>query len=133
MNTPSTLTHPASNAQSMRDKVRRQVLWNRLIAVVEEVAKVLLRNAFGAVTRDGDVFINNEPRCGTGHPFDFVVVTLVFLDQRLVSFVASTRHVIDIGGRGFPADVRSAYEEGLWIPHLHLMRGGLLNVTLQDF
>ena len=36
--------------------IRMQVMWNRLIAVVEEQAQALLRTAFGAITREaGDL------------------------------------------------------------------------------
>lgn len=41
---------------AMREELVRQVLWNRLIAVVEEQANVLLKTAFGAITREaGDL------------------------------------------------------------------------------
>jgi N-methylhydantoinase B len=41
---------------SMKQKLARQILWNRLIAVVEEQANVLLKTAFGPITREaGDL------------------------------------------------------------------------------
>ena len=40
----------------MNKKLVRQILWNRLIAVVEEQANVLLKTAFGTITREaGDL------------------------------------------------------------------------------
>jgi N-methylhydantoinase B len=40
----------------MRTQLVRQILWNRLIAVVEEQANVLLKTAFGTITREaGDL------------------------------------------------------------------------------
>ncbi|MBU3738765.1 MAG: hydantoinase B/oxoprolinase family protein [Rhodoferax sp.] len=75
----------------------------------------------------GDVLITNDPWMGTGHLFDFVVVTPVFLQSRLVAFFASTCHTIDVGGRGFTADAQSVFEEGTCIPHLKIMRQGTLN------
>ncbi|MEW6687602.1 MAG: hydantoinase B/oxoprolinase family protein [Pseudomonadota bacterium] len=40
----------------MKQQLVRQILWNRLIAVVEEQANVLLKTAFGAITREaGDL------------------------------------------------------------------------------
>jgi N-methylhydantoinase B/oxoprolinase/acetone carboxylase alpha subunit len=157
--------------------IRTQVMWNRLIAVVEEQAQALLRTAFGSVAREagdlsagvydlqgrmlaqavtgtpghvnsmaaavghfmqrfpvssmqpGDVFITNDPWLGTGHLFDYVVVTPVFAPatQRPVALFASTCHTIDVGGLGFSADARSVYEEGTCIPHLRLASGGRLN------
>jgi N-methylhydantoinase B len=38
------------------EAIRTQVMWNRLIAVVEEQAQSLLRSAFGTITREaGDL------------------------------------------------------------------------------
>ena len=110
--------------------IRTQVMWNRLIAVVEEQAQSLLRTAFGTITREagdlsagvydtsgrmlaqamtgtpghvntmatavghfftwypvatmqpGDVYITNDPWLGTGHLFDYVVMTPVFLGDK---------------------------------------------------
>ena len=42
--------------QNAHDAIRTQVMWNRLISVVEEQAQSLLRTAFGAVAREaGDL------------------------------------------------------------------------------
>jgi len=158
--------------------IRTQVMWNRLVSVVEEQAQALLRTAFGSVAREagdlsagvydtegrllaqavtgtpghvntmavavrhfldryplagmqaGDVYVTNDPWLGTGHLFDFVVVTPVFRQGRAVALFASTCHTIDVGGIGFSADARSVYEEGLCIPHLPLARAGVLNEDL---
>lgn len=159
-------------------EIQRQVMWNRLIAVVEEQAQVLLRTAFGAVTREagdlsagvydlqgrmlaqavtgtpghvntmamaaehflarfpietmrpGDVFATNDPWMGTGHLFDFVVLTPAFRDGKPVALFASTCHLIDIGGIGFSADATSVFEEGICVPHMKLMDGGAPNEVL---
>ncbi len=161
-------------------EIQRQVMWNRLIAVVEEQAQAILRTAFGSVVREagdlsagvydtggrmlaqavtgtpghvntmaravahflqrfpaaslapGDVLVTNDPWMGTGHLFDFVVVTPAFRDGRLVALFASTCHVADVGGRGFTAEARSVFEEGVLVPHMHLRRGGSLNQVLLE-
>jgi len=163
----------ASN--DMLAAIRTQVMWNRLIAVVEEQAQALLRTAFGSVAREagdlsagvydtqgrmlaqavtgtpghvntmavavrhfleryslatmreGDVFLTNDPWLGTGHLFDYVVVTPAFRQGQAVALVAATCHTIDVGGVGFSADARSVFEEGTCIPHLPLARAGVLN------
>ena len=166
---------------AMLEAIQTQVMWNRLIAVVEEQAQALLRTAFGSVAREagdlsagvydtrgrmlaqavtgtpghvntmaaavqhflakfppagmqsGDVYVTNDPWLGTGHLFDYVVVTPVFASAetgtaaRLIALFASTCHTIDVGGIGFSADARSVYEEGTCIPHLKLLAGGRLN------
>ena len=161
-------------------RIHMQVMWNRLISVVEEQAQALLRTAFGTVAREagdlsagvydlkgrmlaqavtgtpghvnsmaaavghfldqfpidvmkvGDVYTTNDPWKGTGHLFDFVVVTPAFLDGRLVALLASTCHLVDVGGRGFTADARSVYEEGIFVPHTRLFEGGSLNEPLME-
>ena len=160
------------------EAIHRQVMWDRLIAVVEEQAQTILRTAFGSVVREagdlsagiydlggrmiaqavtgtpghvntmaravehflarfpvaemqpGDVFVTNDPWLGTGHLFDFVVVSPAFVDATPVALLASTCHVIDVGGRGFSADARSIYEEGVLIPHMKLRDRGTLNDDL---
>ncbi len=158
--------------------IRTQVMWNRLIAVVEEQAQSLLRTAFGTITREagdlsagvydtrgrmlaqamtgtpghvntmatavehffpmypvkdmqpGDVYITNDPWLGTGHLFDYVVMTPVFLGRKPVAIFASTCHVIDVGGVGMSARANSAFEEGTLIPHLKLRKAGEINEEL---
>ncbi|MFN0184247.1 MAG: hydantoinase B/oxoprolinase family protein [Aquabacterium sp.] len=162
----------------MHESLVQQILWNRLIAVVEEQANVLRKTAFGPITREagdlsagvydtrgrmlaqavtgtpghvntmatavahflerfppatltpGDVLVTNDPWMGTGHLFDFVMVTPAFMNGRLIGYFASTCHVIDIGGRGFVAEALSVHEEGLYVPHLKLMDQGRPNETL---
>lgn len=159
----------------MLASIHTQVMWNRLISVVEEQAQALLRTAFGSVAREagdlsagvydtegrmlaqavtgtpghvntmavavghflqrhpldtlvpGDVLVTNDPWMGTGHLFDYVVVTPVFRQGRPIALFASTCHTIDVGGRGFTADAMSVFEEGTCIPHLKLARAGHLN------
>jgi N-methylhydantoinase B len=158
--------------------IRTQVMWNRLIAVVEEQAQSLLRTAFGTITREagdlsagvydiqgnmiaqamtgtpghvntmatavkhfftyfppstmkpGDVFITNDPWLGTGHLFDYVMMTPVFLGRTLVAFFASTCHVIDVGGVGMSAKANSSFEEGTLVPHMAIRKQGKLNDEL---
>src|SRR5436309_4256695 len=153
-------------------RIHMQVMWNRLIAVVEEQAQALLRTAFGAITREagdlsagvydtggrmlaqavtgtpghvntmaaavqhfldrypiatmrpGDVFVTNDPWLGTGHLFDYVMVTPVFRGEQPVGLFASTCHTPDVGGVGFSAEARSVYEEGICVPHLRLREQG---------
>lgn len=160
------------------EAIKTQVMWNRLIAVVEEQAQSLLRTAFGTITREagdlsagvynaqghmiaqamtgtpghvntmatavahffekypqssmkpGDVYCTNDPWLGTGHLFDYVMMTPVFLGKKLVAFFASTCHVIDVGGIGFSAKANSSFEEGTLIPHLMIRKQGNLNDEL---
>jgi N-methylhydantoinase B len=162
----------------MTFSVERQLMWDRLLAVVEEQAQIILRTAFSSAVseagdlsagvfdtqgrmlaqastgtpghvnsmaqavghflerfplagqRPGDVYITNDPWLATGHLHDFTVVTPTCLDGKVIALFASTCHVVDIGGRGFGADAREIFEEGLAIPPLLLASEGELNQTL---
>ncbi|MGV6873942.1 hydantoinase B/oxoprolinase family protein [Pseudochelatococcus sp. B33] len=158
--------------------IRMQVMWNRLVSVVEEQALTLLRTAFStsvresgdlsagifnpqgemlaqavtgtpghvntmaeavahfmtAIPRDemfeGDTYVTNDPWLGTGHLHDITMVSPSFLDGRLVAFFACTAHVVDVGGRGFGADGKSVYEEGIQIPIMKFAERGVVNRDL---
>lgn len=163
---------------SMHDDIRRQLMWSRLIAVVEEQARMLMLTAFSATVReagdlsagvfdlrgrmvaqaitgtpghvnsmaeavphflaefplaemqDGDHFITNDPWIASGHLHDITVVSPVFRDGRPLGFFACTCHQVDIGGMGQGPDGRSVFEEGLYIPPMHLARAGKPNGDL---
>ncbi len=160
------------------DDIRMQVMWNRLISVVEEQALTLLRTAFSTSVREagdlsagvfdpegrmlaqavtgtpghvntmaeavghfiaeigraemaaGDTYVTNDPWKGTGHLHDITMVSPSFLDDRLVGFFACTAHVVDVGGRGFGADGKSVYEEGIQIPIMRFADRGAVNRDL---
>jgi N-methylhydantoinase B len=162
-------------------EIRMQVMWNRLISVVEEQAMTLLRTAFStsvreagdlsagvfdpegrmlaqavtgtpghvntmaeavghfiaAIPRDrmypGDTYVTNDPWLGTGHLHDITMVSPSFKGDRLVGFFACTAHVVDVGGRGFGADGKSVYEEGIQIPIMKFAERGEVNETLLAF
>ena len=161
-------------------EIHRRIMWNRLMAVVEEQAQTLIRAAFSTAAREagdvsagifdtegrmlaqavtgtpghvntmaaavahflarfpaaqmaeGDVFLTNDPWLGTGHLFDFTVVTPAFHQGRLVALFASTTHVPDIGGRQAGPDAREIYEEGLRLPICRLQQRGHVDQTLID-
>ena len=159
-------------------EIRMQVMWNRLISVVEEQALTLLRTAFSTSVREagdlsagvfnpeglmlaqavtgtpghvntmaeavlhflneipheemfeGDCYVTNDPWKGTGHLHDITMVAPSFKDGRLVAFFACTAHVVDVGGRGFGADGKSVYEEGILIPIMKFADRGKVNRDL---
>lgn len=158
--------------------IRMQVMWNRLISVVEEQAMTLLRTAFSTSVREagdlsagvfnargemlaqavtgtpghvntmaeavghfmaeitrekmypGDTYVTNDPWLGTGHLHDITMVTPSFRGEELVGFFACTAHIVDIGGRGFGADGKSVYEEGIQIPIMKFAERGVVNADL---
>ena len=159
-------------------EIRMQVMWNRLISVVEEQAMTLLRTAFSTSVREagdlsagvfdpqgrmlaqavtgtpghvntmaeavlnfmhaipreemypGDTYVTNDPWLGTGHLHDITMVSPSFKGDELVGFFACTAHVVDVGGRGFGADGKSVYEEGIQIPIMKFAERGEVNRDL---
>ena len=163
---------------SQFQKIRNQVMWDRLISVVEEQARTLMRVAFSTVVREagdlsagvfntkgdllaqavtgtpghinsmarsireflkvfpaetmkpGDVYMTNDPWRGTGHLFDFTVVTPTFHKGKLVAIFACTAHVADIGGNGPDPHSRDVFAEGLFLPIMPLVMQGEINQWL---
>jgi N-methylhydantoinase B len=79
--------------------------------------------------RSGDVVILNDPYAGGTHLPDVTVVAPVHVRRRLVGYVANRAHHADIGGMS-PGSMPLAseiYQEGLRLPPVHLVRGGVLD------
>jgi N-methylhydantoinase B len=160
------------------DPILLEVLWNRLVSVVEEQARALMRTSFTSVVREagdlsaglfdkrgrmvaqavtgtpghvnamatsahhfveafpvetlqpGDALVTNHPWQTSGHLNDFTVMTPIFRDGDLVAFFGNCCHALDLGGRGFGADGRQVYEEGLFVPISRLFVGGEPNEEL---
>ncbi|MBX3598828.1 MAG: hydantoinase B/oxoprolinase family protein [Rhizobiaceae bacterium] len=82
--------------------------------------------------RPGDAFVTNDPWLASGHLHDVTVVTPAFLQGSIVGLFAATVHLVDIGGRGFGPDARDLYEEGIQVPHMYLVREGVVNEVLME-
>jgi N-methylhydantoinase B len=158
--------------------IDKQIMWSRLIAVVEEQAQALQRTAFSTIVREsgdlaagvfdargrmlaqavtgtpghinsmalavghvidhyplhtmqpGDVFIHNDPWMGTGHTNDISLTTPCFRDDELVGFLACNSHVMDIGGLRDMTGSTDVFMEGLYLPILKIVEGGVLDESL---
>ncbi|WP_417426661.1 hydantoinase B/oxoprolinase family protein [Hoeflea sp.] len=78
----------------------------------------------------GDTYVTNDPWKGTGHLHDITMVSPSFRGDELVGFFACTAHVVDVGGRGFGADGKSVYEEGIQIPIMKFAERGEVDRAL---
>jgi len=158
--------------------IDKQIMWSRLIAVVEEQAQALQRTAFSTIVREsgdlaagvfdakgrmlaqavtgtpghinsmalavghvidhypiqtmqpGDVFIHNDPWMGTGHTNDISLTTPCFRGDELVGFLACNSHLMDIGGLVDRHSSTDVFMEGLYLPILKIVDGGVLNESL---
>ena len=79
-----------------RTEIEMQVMWNRLISVVEEQARTLVRTAFGTATREaGDLSAGVYNRAG-----DMVAQAVTGTPGHINSMAKSVSHVL----RKFPLD-----------------------------
>ncbi len=167
----------AEPATGAFDPITLEILWRRLISIVDEADAAVYRTSFSSLIRDahdytnaffdrhgreicegsmvtpgqlgalamgvkeicrrfpeashkpGDVLISNDPWLLAGHLNDVCVMSPIFFKGKLVAFTACVFHHTDIGGRP-GADNREVYEEGLFIPVMKLMDGGVMNESL---
>jgi len=160
------------------DPITLQILWNRLVGIVDEAAITLVRTSFSQVVQEcndysctimdaqgraladnplsipafvgtlprtmrhmleklpretwkpGDVVVTNDPWMGTGHLLDFTLVSPVFHKGRLVAFMGSVAHAVDVGGVSWGSHARDVFEEGIRIPIARLVEEGRPNRLL---
>lgn len=82
----------------------------------------------------GDMVILNDPYAGGTHLPDITLVSGVFDKKTLRFYVASRAHHSDVGGMspGSMPVAEEIYQEGLRIPPVHLMKGGVINKDVLD-
>lgn len=89
----------------------------------------------------GDVVVTNDPYISGTHLNDVTMISPVHYESRLVAYIATKAHYVDVGGP-VPASLnpgaRTLYEEGLVIPPVKLAKRGvvdreLLAITLSNF
>ncbi|MFC2079599.1 hydantoinase B/oxoprolinase family protein [Candidatus Bipolaricaulota bacterium] len=81
----------------------------------------------------GDVVVLNDPYAGGAHLPDITFVVPVFMEDRLIAFVANRAHHADVGGKepgSLAGDTVEIYQEGLRIPPIRLWEREVLNDDL---
>ncbi len=102
------------------------------IGTMPRTLAVMLKRYPRDTLHPGDVLISNDPYHGTGHLNDVTMARPIFRDGRLIAFVASVFHSVDIGGAP-SVDAHDSYEEGLTIPVVKIVRGGVENEDVVAF
>ena len=163
--------------QANFDGVDLEVLWGRLIALLDEVDTAIVRTTFSTILREsrdfaailtdpagrsvgqstlstatfaavfphtakallerfpiatlepGDVLATNDPWLGTGHLPDYILLTPVFHEGRVVACIGTVSHMSDVGGHPGEIEGEDVYSEGLRLPPCKLVRGGYENET----
>jgi len=81
----------------------------------------------------GDIVVLNDPYAGGAHLPDITFVAPVFIEDRLIAFVANRAHHADVGGKepgSLAGDAVEIYQEGLRIPPIRLWEQGVLKDDL---
>src|SRR6266481_6382186 len=100
--------------------INLQIMWHRLIAVVEEQAQVLLRTAFSPIVREcGDLSAGVFDTKGR-----MLAQAVTGTPGHVNSMAESVKHFI----RHFPLETMR--EGDVYIPMLKLAEGGRMNETL---
>ncbi len=76
---------------------------------------------------EGDVIITNHPAFGGSHLPDVTLIKAVFVNNKLVGYVANRAHHAEIGGKkpgSMPADATTLEEEGVIIVPTYLVKKG---------
>src|ERR1700760_3477691 len=105
-------------------QIHRQIMWNRLIAVVEEQAQIMIRTAFSTTVREAGGLSAGTFALQGGTP--------AVHRGKIVGLFANTAHVIDVGGLGMGPEGRSVFEEGMYIPITRCFEQGRANATFFD-
>ena len=103
-----------------------------MVGAVDEIRKRFP----GDQIRPGDMFMANDPYNGGGtHLPDISIIAPVFVDRRIVAYVANIAHHADVGGMvpGSEASVcTSIFQEGIRIPPVRIMSDGKVNRDVLD-
>ena len=124
-------------AVGLMDSQGRQIVQSSksvpsFIGTMPRTLAVMLEQIPVASLMPGDVLISNDAYYGTGHLNDVTMVRPVFHAQRLIAFIGSTFHSVDIGGAP-SVEARDAYEEGLTIPVCRIVERGTESATVIAF
>ena len=106
------------------DAIELELLWRRLISLVDEAAAAMVRTSFSTLVRES-------------YDFSCVVTdasgqSLVQASESIPSFIGTLpeTHVPDIGGKIRSPEPREVFEEGLQIPPMKMMAAGKTDETL---
>jgi N-methylhydantoinase B len=122
---------PDGNMVSQAEHVAMHL--GSLLGIIHEIYR---KNAIEDI-KPGDMFIGNDPYNGGGtHLPDITVAAPVFVEERLIGWVANLAHHSDVGGKvagSTSGDAISIFQEGLKIPLVRLCSNGTLNTDIADF
>jgi N-methylhydantoinase B len=99
------------------------------------VRSVIDKAAKGDGLASGDTYIFNDPYDGGTHLSDYKLVRPVFRDGKIVCFLASVGHWLDVGGNvpgNYNPAATECWQEGVVIPPVRLIEAGRLRQDTLD-
>ncbi|HUB96102.1 MAG TPA: hydantoinase B/oxoprolinase family protein [Stellaceae bacterium] len=85
--------------------------------------------------KDGDMFLANDPWVGAAHQQDVMLICPVFVEDELFCWVTNCLHQYDIGGitpGSFCPSAETAYDEGILIPPVKIIEGGIIRRDIEE-
>jgi N-methylhydantoinase B/oxoprolinase/acetone carboxylase alpha subunit len=80
--------------------------------------------------REGDVLITNDAWLGTGHLPDYIVMSPIFWQGKVVAFTGIVAHLADVGGHAGDIEAVDVFQEGLRLTPCKLYEAGQENALL---
>lgn len=81
----------------------------------------------------GDVIMHNDPFVGGTHLPDVIIISPIFVEARIVGYVANLAHHVDVGGKvpaSLSPDATEVFQEGLRWPPVKIQKAGVLDAEL---
>jgi N-methylhydantoinase B len=100
-----------------------------------EICTRLTEETYGREAwRPGDVWVMNDSYLTGTHLNDMTVFGPIFADEELVGFAACRAHWLDVGAKdpGGPMDSTEIYQEGIRVPPLRVVEGGVERADVVD-
>lgn len=83
----------------------------------------------------GDMLLLNDPYISGTHLPDLTLIAPIFFESKIIGYAANKAHHTDIGGKApgsLAADSTELYQEGLIIPPVKLVKGGVVDPELSN-
>jgi N-methylhydantoinase B len=102
------------------------------LGVMAQCVKEIIREHPINTLQDGDAIILNDPFRAGSHMPDVMIFKPVFYLGNLIAWAGSLAHQVDIGGSPLMFMSPTVLEEGLRLPPVKIMRGGLIQKEILD-
>lgn len=83
----------------------------------------------------GDIVMHNDPYLGGSHLPDITMIRPIFIEGKIIAFVANRAHYPDVGGwspGSFSGEASEIFHEGFIIPPLKLYRNDVLDEQILE-